>query len=112
MDLYTWLSPISTREEFIALISLVEEGSLEELFIAQSLDAGVAGQKWKVGQILVFSFSASKDVEKRLQSISACINLDDVDERFFEEIDGVYILKSVFYPESDPQEEQIIAQLR
>jgi len=112
MDLYTWLSPISTREEFIALITLVEEGSLEELFIAQSLDAGVAGQEWKVGQILVFSFSRSKDVQEKLEAVSPCINMDDVDESFFEEVEGVYILKSVFYPESDAQEEQIIAQLR
>jgi len=112
MDVYTWLNPISTRDEFIALIGLVEDGSLEELFIAQSSDAGVAGQDWKVGQILVFSFSASKDVEEKLQAVSNCINLDDVEENYFEEVEGVYILKSVFYPESDPQEEQIIAQLR
>ncbi len=112
MDVYTWLSPISTREEFIALIALVEEGDLQELFIAQSLDAGVAGEDWKVGQILVFSFSSTNEVHEKLQAISKCINLDDVDESYFDEVEGVFVLKSVFYPETDAQEEQIIAQLR
>ncbi len=111
MELFTWLTPISTRAELIALIALVEEGVLEELFIAQSRDRGVAGEKWTVGQILVFSFSKREDVKERLQDISASLNLDDVDESCFEEQEGVYILKSVFYPESEAQEEQIIAQL-
>ena len=112
MDVYTWVNPISTRAQFVSLISMVEEGILEELFIAQCRDAGVAGQNWKVGQIIVFSFSTSKEVEPKLQEVSQCIDLDTLDESYFDEIDGVYVLKSVFYPQSDPQEEQIIAQLR
>lgn len=112
MDIYTWMNPISTRAEFLSLIAMVEEGTLEELFIAQCRDADVAGQNWKVGQIVVFSFSTSKEVEPKLQEVSNCINLDTLDESYFDEVDGVYVLKSVFYPQSDAQEEQIIAQLR
>ena len=111
MDVYTWLSSISTKAELIALISLVEDASLEELFVAQSLDQGVAGQKLPVGQVLVFSFSASKDIEKKLQEVSSCINLDTLDESYFEELEGVHILKAVLFPETEAQEEQIIAQL-
>ena len=111
MELYTWVSAISTREQLNALITLAEEGALEELFIAQSVDFGVAGKDWPVGRPLIFSFSASKDVEKRLQDISECVNLDSLDDSHFEEREGVYELKSVFYPQSDAQEEQIIALL-
>ena len=111
MDVYTWLSAVSTKQELIEMIALVEDGSLEELFVAQCVDLGVAGKEWPVGQVLVFSFSASKDIESKLQSISTCINLDTLDESYFEQVDDVYILKSVFYPESDAQEEQIIALL-
>lgn len=111
MEMYTWLSAITTRAQFSALVSMVEKGTLEELFIAQSVDLGVAGQDWPVGRPLVFSFSASKDVEQSLQEISSCVDLDSVDESYFEEIDGTYIVKSVFYPESEAQEEQIIALL-
>jgi hypothetical protein len=111
MELYTWLNAISTREQFVALVSLVEEGVLEELFIAQSLDVGVAGTDWPVGKPLIFSFSHSYDVKQRLEEISACVNLDDVDENYFEVIEDTYIVKSVFYPDSEAQEEQIIALL-
>lgn len=111
MELYTWVSAITTRAQFSALIALTEEGVLEELFIAQSVDFGVAGEDWPVGKPLIFSFSASKNIEQRLQDISACVNLDDLDDSYFEEIEGIHTLKSVFYPESEPQEEQIIALL-
>lgn len=111
MELYTWLNAISTREQFSSLVALVEEGVLEELFIAQSLDASVAGTDWAVGKPLIFSFSNSHDVKKVLDDISACVNLDSVDESHFEVIEDTYILKSVFYPESEAQEEQIIALL-
>ena len=111
MDVYTWLSAVSTKQELIEMIALVEEGRLEELFVAQSVDLGVAGEEWPVGQVLVFSFSASKDIELKLQNISPTINLDILDEDYFEQVDDVYILKSVFYPESEDQEEQIIALL-
>lgn len=112
MEVDTWLSAINTKEELIALITLVEEGSLEELFVAQCVDRDVAGQDWPVGQVLVFSFSTSQDIEQKLQEISSCINLDTLDEKYFEIVEGDYMLKYVFYPESEPQEEQIIAHLR
>ncbi len=111
MELFTWLNAISTRDQFSTLVDLVEEGVLEELFIAQSLDVGVAGTDWAVGKPLIFSFSRSQDVRQRLEAISPCVNLDSVDERYFDVIDGTYILKSVFYPELEAQEEQIIALL-
>ena len=111
MELYTWLSAVSTKAELISLVSLVEDGTLEELFVAQCLDNDVAGQGWKVGQIIVFSFSASKEVEPKLQALAPTINLDILDEEYFEVVDDVYMLKSVLFPETEAQEEQIIAQL-
>lgn len=111
MDVYTWLSPISTKNELMGLIQLVEAGDLEEFFIAQSLDAGVAGTSWVVGQILIFSFSASVEAQAKIEKICPCINMDEVDESYFDEQEGVFVLKSVYYPESDEQEEQIISQL-
>ncbi len=112
MEVDTWLSAVNTKDQLIALITLVEEGSLEELFVAQCVDTGVAGQEWPVGQVLVFSFSTSNDIEQKLQAISSCINLDTLDEKYFDVVEGDYMLKHVFYPESEPQEEQIIAHLR
>ncbi len=111
MEVFTWLSPISTKNELMALIQLVEAGDLEEFFIAQSLDSGVAGSSWPVGQILIFSFSNGKAVKGKIEAICPCVDMDEVDEEYFDEQDGVFTLKSVFYPESDAQEEQIIAQL-
>lgn len=111
MELYTWLSAISTREQFSSLVEMVEEGVLEELFIAQSLDVGVAGTDWAVGKPLIFSFSKTQAVKEALEKISPCVNLDDVDESCFEVVEGTYIVKSVFYPDSQAQEEQIIALL-
>lgn len=111
MEVYTWLSPIASKEQLITLVSMVEEGGLEELFVAQCLDKGVAGQQWPVGQILVFSFSASKDIEQKLNAVSSCINLDVLDEKYFAVVDDVYMLKSVLFPDRQEQEEQIIAQL-
>lgn len=111
MDIYTWLSPISSKAQLISLVSLVEEGELEELFVAQCLDKGVAGQQWPVGQIIVFSFSSSEGIKEKLQAVSSCINLDVLDEEYFDVIDDVYKLKSVLFPDSEAEEEQIIAQL-
>ena len=111
MELYTWLNPVSTKAELISLVSMVEEGALEELFVAQCLDRGVAGQEWAAGQIIVFSFSSSKEIEPRLQAVSVPINLDILPEEYFEVVDDVYMLKSVLFPETEAQEEQIIAQL-
>lgn len=112
MEVYTWLNPISTKAELTALIALAEEGTIEELFIAQSTDANIIEKNWPVGQILIFSFSASLEAEQHLNKVSTCVNLDTLDDKYFKEVDDVYVLKSVFYPESDDQEEQIIAQLR
>jgi len=111
MEVFTWVSAISTRAQFSALIALAEKGDLEELFIAQSVDFGVAGEDWPVGKPLIFSFSTLKEVEKKLQKISSCVSLDTLDEIHFDEIDGIHTLKYVFYPESEAQEEQIIALL-
>jgi len=111
MEVDTYLSAISTKAELISLIALVEEEALEELFVAQSLDAGVAGQTWKAGQVLVFCFSSKEASAQKLHEISQCINLDTLDEAYFEVIDGAYVLKSVFFPETEGQEEQIIAHL-
>ncbi len=112
MEVDTWLSAINTKEELIALITMVEEGSLEELFVAQCEDRDVAGQTWPVGQVLVFSFSTTPDIQERLEAISSCINLDTLDEKYFKVVEGDHMLKYVFYPESEAQEEQIIAHLR
>ena len=112
MEVYTWLNPISTKTELTALIALAEEGVIEELFIAQSTEANIINKNWPVGQILIFSFSASLEAEHHLNKVTTCVNLDTLDDECFEEVDDVYVLKSVFYPESDDQEEQIIAQLR
>jgi hypothetical protein len=111
MEVYSWLSPISTKNELMALIKLVEEGEIEEFFIAQSLDKGVAGESWNAGQILIFSFSSGDDLQHKVEEICPCINMETIPLEFFDEIDGVFTLKWVFYPESDMQEEQIIAQL-
>ncbi len=111
MEPFTWLSAVKSKEQLTTLIALTEEGVLEEIFIAQSVDAGVAGENWPVGQVLVFAFSASEAVEKRLQEIAPTISLDSLDDSHFEVNDGVYTLKYVFYPESEAQEEQIIALL-
>ncbi len=111
MELFTWVSAITSKAQFSDLIALTEKGALEELFIAQSVDFGVAGEEWPVGKPLIFSFSTSKDIEAQLNEISPCVNLDSLDDIHFEELDGIHTLKSVFYPESEAQEEQIIALL-
>lgn len=111
MELYTFLTQISTKEELSELIALVEEGSLEELFIAKTEEEGVAGEEWGKDLALVFSFSTEKKLKERLEKVSPTLFLDDLDEIFFEEKDGEFTLKGVFYPESELQEEEIIKQL-
>ncbi|MDF1879787.1 hypothetical protein JHD50_00470 [Sulfurimonas sp. MAG313] len=108
----TWVSAINTKNQLGVLLSLVESGALEELFIAQCLDSEVAGTSWKVGQIIVFAFSQGVGIKSELDAISETWDLDKIQDSYFEEIDGTHALKNVLFPESDAQEEQIIAQLR
>lgn len=110
MELFAWLTPIHTAKEFSALMSLVEEGTLEELFIAKTAQAGVAGEAWEAELPLVFSFS-EHDCKDKLNFIAPTRLLDEIDEIYFEEIEGEFTLKGVFYPESQAQEDAIIKQL-
>ena len=108
----TWVSGIETKNQLGVLLSLVEKGDLEELFIAQCLDAEVAGTSWKVGQIIVFAFSTGEGVKSQLDEIAETWDLDKIEDKYFEEIDGTHALKNVLFPQSEGEEEQIIAQLR
>lgn len=111
MDVFTWLSSISTKAEFSALMSLVENGSLEEMFIAQTTQKSVAGKEFGNKKALVFSFSKDKSILGKLEEIATTFSLDDVEDDYFEEIDGEYTLKGVLYPASSDQEEKIINKL-
>jgi len=108
----TWVSAIDTKNQLGVFLSLVENATLQELFIAQCLDSGVAGTSWKVGQIIVFAFSDGEGVKSELDEIAETWNLDKIEDQYFEEIDGDHALKNVLFPSSESQEEQIIAQLR
>jgi len=108
----TWVSAIETKNQLGVFLSLVEKGDLEELFIAQCLDAGVAGTSWKVGQIILFAFSQGESIKSELDVIAQTWNLDKIEDQYFEEIDGDHALKNVLFPQSEGEEEQIIAQLR
>lgn len=110
MELFAWLTPIHTAKEFSELMSLVEEGTLEELFIAKTVHAGVAGEVWEAELPLIFSFSAD-DCKQMLNEIAPTRLLDEIDDAYFEEIEGEFTLKGVFYPESQAQEDEIIKQL-
>jgi len=112
MQEYTWVSAIETKNQLGVFLSLVENASLQELFIAQCLDSEVAGTSWKVGQIIVFAFSEGESIKSELDSIAETWNLDKIEDKYFEEIDGTHALKNVLFPSSEAQEEQIIAQLR
>ncbi len=111
MEEKTWVSAIDTKAQLAELITLAEDGDLEELFIAQCVGVDVAGQNWRVGQILIFSFSNGSEVRERLDKIGTTLDLDALDDSYFEEIEGHMALKHVLYPQSEEQEEQIIAQL-
>ena len=112
MQEYTWVCAIDTKNQLGTFLSLVEKGDLQELFIAQCLDAEVAGTSWKVGQIIVFAFSQGEKIKSELDSIAQTWDLDKIEDKYFEEIDGAHALKNVLFPESEGEEEQIIAQLR
>lgn len=108
----TWVSAIETKNQLGLFLSFVENASLQELFIAQCLDSEVAGTSWKVGQIIVFSFSQGAGVKSELDNIAETWDLDKIDDKYFEEIEGDHALKNVLFPSSEAEEEQIIAQLR
>ncbi|HIC43661.1 MAG TPA: hypothetical protein EYO73_05055, partial [Sulfurimonas sp.] len=99
----TWLSAIETKNQLGIFLSLVEKGDLQELFIAQCLDAEVAGTSWKVGQIIVFAFSEGESVKSQLDEIAETWDLDKIEDSQFEEIDGTHALKNVLFPESEAQ---------
>ena len=107
----TWVAGINYKQQLGELLSLVEKGTVEELFIAQCLDTGVAGTDWKVGQIIVFIFTQGEKIKSELDAIAQTWNLDKIEDKYFEEIDGDHALKNVLFPSSEAQEEQIIAQL-
>lgn len=111
MELFAWLTPIRTAKEFSALMALVEEGTLEELFIAKTVQAGVAAEAWEAELPLIFSFSADEKCLEILNTIATTRFLDEIDDAYFEEIAGEFTLKGVFYPESQAQEDAIIKQL-
>ena len=109
--IYSWCSVVSTKKEFAALIDLVENGSLEEFFITQTLEDEVAGHKVGKDKALVFSFSKKEKVLKSLEKITQSFSLDSVDDKYFDEKDEEFTLKGVSYPESQDQEETIINKL-
>ncbi len=111
MELFAWLTPIKSSEEFSALMALVEAGTLEELFIAKTKQEGVAGEAWGTELPLIFSFSADETCRESLEEIAPTHLLDEIDDIYFEEIEGEFTLKGVFYPESQAQEDAIIKQL-
>jgi hypothetical protein len=111
MEDFTWVAAISTKQQLGELLSFVENGTVEELFIAQCLDSGVAGTSWKVGQIIVFIFTKGTTIKSELDSIAETWDLDKIEDKYFKEVDGTHALKDVLFPESEAQEEQIIAQL-
>jgi len=108
----TWVAAIDSKQQLGEFLSLVENATVEELFIAQCLDSGVAGTSWKVGQIIVFIFTQGEKMKSRLDEIAQTWDLDKIEDKYFEEIDGDHALKNVLFPSSEAQEEQIIAQLR
>ena len=108
----TWVSAIDTKQQLGEFLSFVENATIDELFIAQCLDSGVAGTSWKVGQIIVFIFTQGEAMKSQLDEIAQSWDLDKIEDQYFEEIDGDHALKNVLFPSSEAQEEQIIAQLR
>jgi len=108
----TWVAAIDTKQQLGEFLSLVESATVEELFIAQCLDSEVAGTSWKVGQIIVFIFTQGEAMKSQLDEIAQTWDLDKIEDKYFEEIDGDHALKNVLFPSSEAQEEQIIAQLR
>ena len=109
--IYSWCSLFSTKNEFAALIDLVEEGSLEELFIAEVKEREIAGQEVANAKLVGFSFSKDEKVLQKLEKVCPSFCLDEVDDKYFEQNGDEFILKGVTYPESEEQEEIIINKL-
>ena len=109
--IYSWCSFFSTKKEFAALIGLVEEGSLEELFVAEVKDSHIAGKDVANAKLISFSFSKDEKVLQKLEKVCLSFCLDDVADKYFEQNGDEFILKGVTYPESEEQEEIIINKL-
>ena len=108
---YSWCSLFSTKEEFAALIDLVECGSLEELFVAEVKDKKIAGKEVANAKAISFSFSKDEATLEKLEKVCQSFSLDEVDDKYFERNDDEFILKGVSYPESEEQEEILINKL-
>jgi len=92
-------------------MKLVEEGLLEELFIAEVKDNEIAGKNVKDAKLISFSFSKDKDILEKLETVCQSFSLDEIDDSYFEKNEDEFILKGVNYPESEEQEEMIINKL-
>ncbi len=109
--IYSWCSLFSTKEEFTALITLVEDASLDELFIAEIKETEIAGKSVGKAKAIGFGFSKDKDVLYKLEKVCQSFSLDEVDDKYFERNGDEFILKGVVYPESEVQEELLINKL-
>jgi len=108
---YSWASVVSTKKEFSALVDLVEDGTLEEFFITQTVEEEVAGRVVGKEKVLVFSFSKNESVLSKLEKIALSFSLDEVEDKYFDEDQEEFTLKGVSYPESQGQEEAVINKL-
>jgi len=108
---YAWCTLFSKKEEFTALMTLVEEGALEELFIAEVKESEIAGHDVKEAKVISFSFSKDKNILEKLEKICFSFSLDEVDDDYFEKNGEEFILQGITYPESQQQEETIINKL-
>jgi len=108
---YSWVSVVSTKKEFSTFIDLVEDGTLEEFFIAQTIEEEVAGKIVGKDKVLIFSFSKSEAVLSKLENIALSFSLDDVEDKYFNECEEEFTLKGISYPESQAQEEAVINKL-
>ncbi len=109
--IYSWCSLFSTKEEFAALIELVENASLEELFIAEVKENEIAGKSVGKAKAIGFGFSKDKDALHKLEKVCQSFSLDEVDDKYFEKNGDEFILKGVIYPETEEQEEILINKL-
>jgi hypothetical protein len=92
-------------------MKLVEDGSLEELFIAELKESEVAVENVGDAKLISFSFSKGQRALETLTQVCQSFSLDEVDDSYFERDGDEFILKGVNYPESEQQEEMIINKL-
>ena len=92
-------------------MKLVEDGSLEELFIAEVQDSEIAGKHVGKAKLISFSFSKDENVLVQLEKVCQSFSLDEIADSYFERNNDEFILKGVLYPESEKQEEMIINKL-